>query len=428
MGTVPIRVSIVVPFYNEAEGVGHFQERLQAALARVPDIEFEIVCVDDGSRDDTLARLVAVAGQDPRFVVIELSRNFGKEAALSAGIDAATGDAVIPIDADLQDPPELIPELIAEWRKGADVVLARRSERTSDSWLKRTTAALFYRAHNRVSPIKIPDNVGDFRLMNRAVVDALKAMPERNRFMKGLFAWVGFRTVTVDYARDPRAAGETKFSGWKLWNLALEAFTSFSTAPLKLWTYIGGFGAVASLLYAAGIIARTLIYGADVPGYASLLVVVLFVGSIQLIGIGVLGEYVGRIYLETKQRPGYIVRQRYRRDDVVAGGPYAIATAAAAQWSGGGPDAGSGRAHRASGTPSVVAKVRTFAQSDRVRTWLPILAVVAIVATTFIYNRWMLDPRTFFYADDWQWLWRAVFYPWNGGYEFLPAASTTIVR
>ena len=306
--SVPL-VSIVVPFCNEGEGIARFYSTLDAALAEVTDARFEIVCVDDGSRDDTLAQLVALAERDPRMRVLELSRNFGKEAALGAGLDAATGDAVIPIDADLQDPPEVIPALIARWREGADVVLARRSERASDSFMKRYSAELFYRVHNQLSPIKIPGNVGDFRLMSREVVEALKLLPERNRLTKGLFAWVGFHTVTVDYARHARVAGETKFSGWKLWNFALEGLTSFSTAPLRLWTYIGGVGAIVAAIYAIIILLRTLIRGVDVPGYASLLVVVLFVGSVQLIGIGVLGEYIGRIYIETKRRPRYIVRR-----------------------------------------------------------------------------------------------------------------------
>lgn len=304
-------VSIVVPFFNEAEGIELFRAELDAALAQCPDIAFEVVCVDDGSTDETLPRLVAVAARDPRFLVIELSRNFGKESALSAGIDVASGDAVIPLDADLQDPPDLIPKLIAEWQSGADVVLARRAERSTDSFLKRTTARLFYRIHNRLSDVKIPDNVGDFRLMSRAATDALRQLPERNRFMKGLFAWVGFRTVVIEYTRRPRAAGKSKFSGWRLWNFALEGLTSFSTAPLRLWAYLGGVGAIVATVYGAIIIVRTLIRGVDVPGYASLLVAVLFVGSVQLIGIGVLGEYIGRIYLESKQRPRYLVRQVY---------------------------------------------------------------------------------------------------------------------
>ncbi|RZT41352.1 glycosyltransferase family 2 protein [Cupriavidus agavae] len=308
-------VSIVVPFYNEGQGADAFYAAITPVFDRVPDCDFEVVCVDDGSRDDTLQRLIGLVERDKRFRTIELSRNFGKEAALTAGIDAARGDAVIPIDADLQDPPMLIPELIAEWQRGSEVVLARRADRTSDSFIKRKSAEFFYRSHNHLSTIKIPENVGDFRLMDRVAVDALKALPEQQRFMKGLFAWIGFRTSVVDYTRHQRAVGDTKFSGWKLWNLALEGITSFSTAPLKLWTYVGLAGAMLTLLYGAYIVFRTIVHGVDVPGYASLLVAVLFLGSVQLIGIGVLGEYVGRIYMESKRRPSYIVRKRHERDE-----------------------------------------------------------------------------------------------------------------
>jgi glycosyltransferase involved in cell wall biosynthesis len=304
-------VSIVTPFFNEGQGVELFHQAICAAINQIRQVQFEIVCVDDGSKDDTLTKLVALTRLDPRVRVLELSRNFGKESALTACIDAAKGDAVIPIDADLQDPPELIADMVSHWQQGAEVVLAHRTSRSSDSYLKRKTAAWFYRFHNRLSAHKIPENVGDFRLMDRRVVDALKRLPERQRFMKGLFAWVGFRTVVLDYARKPRAADESKFSGWNLWNFALEGITSFSTAPLKIWTYIGGVGAVLTFAYAVFIIARTLIHGIDVPGYASLLVAVLFFGSLQLVGIGVLGEYLGRIYMETKQRPTYIVREEY---------------------------------------------------------------------------------------------------------------------
>lgn len=305
------KISLIVPFYNEGEGVGHFYQAICPILDGLPAHDFEVICIDDGSRDDTLSRLIAVAERDVRFLVLELSRNFGKEAALTAGIDAATGDAIIPLDADLQDPPELIPQMISAWLEGAEVVLARRVDRSSDSFLKRKTAEMFYRFHNRLSSIKIPENVGDFRLMDRIVVDALKQLPEHQRFMKGLFAWVGFRTVTLDYVRQPRTVGDSKFSGWKLWNFALEGITSFSTTPLKLWSYIGVFCALMTILYALYIVFRTLILGVDVPGYASLLVAVLFFGSLQLISIGVLGEYIGRIYVETKQRPLYLVRKRY---------------------------------------------------------------------------------------------------------------------
>lgn len=305
------KISIIVPFYNESEGVDYFYEALCPILHQILELDFEVVCIDDGSCDDTLKKLILVAEKDPCFHVIELSRNFGKEAALTAGIDAATGDAVIPIDADLQDPPELILEMIKEWSKGAEVVLARRVDRSTDSLLKRKTAEIFYRFHNRLSTIQIPANVGDFRLMDRMAVDALKQLSEQHRFMKGLFAWVGFKTVTLDYVRSPRIAGTSKFSGWKLWNLALEGITSFSAVPLKFWSYIGGLGALGTFFYAIFIISRTLIQGIDIPGYASLLVAVLFLGSLQLISIGMLGEYIGRIYMETKNRPLYLIRKHY---------------------------------------------------------------------------------------------------------------------
>lgn len=311
-------VSVVSPFYNEGAGVETFYAAICDVINNLPDVRFEIVCIDDGSNDDTLCRLQALADSDPRVRVIELSRNFGKEAALTAGIDAARGDAVIPIDSDLQDPPELIVDMIAEWRSGADVVLAKRSERHVDSFLKRKSAEWFYRLHNRMSPIKIPENVGDFRLMDRAAVDALKSLPEQQRFMKGLFAWIGFRTKVVEYARQPRAEGNSKFSGWRLWNFALEGITSFSTAPLRIWTYVGVALAAVTLLYALFIVTRTLVSGIVVPGYASLIVAILFLGSIQLISVGVLGEYIGRIYLESKRRPTYIIRGIYESSEASA--------------------------------------------------------------------------------------------------------------
>jgi glycosyltransferase involved in cell wall biosynthesis len=304
-------VSVVVPFYNEAGGVEPFFAELAAALGQLPAFRFEIVCVDDGSTDSTLEQLIALHQRDPRVRVLELSRNFGKEAALTAGIDAARGDAVVVIDADLQDPPELIGRMVEEWARGAEVVVAHRTDRSSDSFFKRASARLFYRIHNRLSSVRIPDDVGDFRLLDRAAVDALKALPERQRFMKGLFAWIGFRTASVDYKRRPRAAGASKFSGWRLWNFALEGFTSFSTVPLRMWTYVGALGASLTFLYAMFIAVRTLIYGVDVPGYASLLVAILFLGSLQLLSIGLLGEYIGRVYLETKQRPVYVVRRQF---------------------------------------------------------------------------------------------------------------------
>jgi glycosyltransferase involved in cell wall biosynthesis len=311
MNTQRKLISIVVPFYNEGNGVDLFYEALSPIFISVSDMDFEIVCVDDGSSDDTLDKLISISEKDCRFQVIELSRNFGKEAALTAGINSAIGHAVIPIDADLQDPPDLIPELIKEWKKGAEVVLARRADRSSDSFLKRKTAEIFYCIHNKLSSIQIPENVGDFRLMDRVVVDALMQIREQHRFMKGLFAWVGYKTVTVDYVRNVRLTGTTKFSGWKLWNFAIEGITAFSTMPLKFWTYLGGIGALFTFCYIVFILLRTLIYGVDTPGYASLLVAILFLGSLQLIGIGLLGEYVGRIYMETKHRPLYLIRKHY---------------------------------------------------------------------------------------------------------------------
>lgn len=308
----PFKLSLVIPCFNEAENLEKVHVTLTQELSSLPDCNHEIIFVDDGSNDDTplILRRLAVA-DSVHTRVIELSRNFGKEAALTAGIDAATGDAVIPFDADLQDPPGLIAALVAEWQKGHEVVLARRIDRSHDSFLKRKTAELFYSTHNNLSNIKIPSNVGDFRLMDKTVVNAIRQLPERQRFMKGLFAWAGFKTTTVDYRRHSRDAGQTKFSGWKLWNLALEGITSFSTTPLRIWTYLGATGALLTLTYGLFIIARTLLHGADVPGYASLLVAVLFLGSLQLVGIGILGEYIGRIYMETKQRPTYVIRKIY---------------------------------------------------------------------------------------------------------------------
>ncbi|MFC6140184.1 glycosyltransferase family 2 protein [Paraburkholderia silvatlantica] len=304
-------ISVVAPFYNEEDGVELFFEQIIATMESIESVRFEIVCINDGSRDATLEKLVLVSQHDRRVKVIDLTRNFGKEAALTAGLHEATGDAVVVIDADLQDPPSLIPEMIQRWREGAEAVLARRASRACDSFLKRTTAALFYRIHNTLSELKIPENVGDFRLMDRQVVNALRDLPERHRFMKGLFAWVGFNTVMIDYERTPRSAGKTKFSGWRLWNFALEGITSFSTVPLRGWTYIGGVLATLALCYGTFMVGRTLLLGNPVPGYASLFSVVLFLSGIQLVGIGVVGEYIGRIYDESKKRPVYLVRRRY---------------------------------------------------------------------------------------------------------------------
>jgi glycosyltransferase involved in cell wall biosynthesis len=304
-------LSIVCPMRNEEASVDAFFARVLPVARALGDLDVEIVCVNDGSDDATLARLLAAQKRHEAVRVVDLSRRFGKEAALTAGIDAARGDVVVPIDADMQDPPEVLPQLVAKWREGFDVVLARRSDRSGDSWAKRMSARWFYRLHNGIADESIPEDVGDFRLVTREVVDALKRLPERRRFMKGLFAWVGFRTATVDYARADRHAGGSRFNAWSLWNLALEGITSFSTVPLRIWFYLGAVISFASLAYAAYMIVRTLVHGIDVPGYASLLVSVLFLGGVQLVGLGILGEYVGRIYMETKQRPIYVVQRLY---------------------------------------------------------------------------------------------------------------------
>jgi glycosyltransferase involved in cell wall biosynthesis len=305
-------VSIISPFYNEGLGVLKFKEAITNVLNSLQEYDFEIICIDDGSTDNTLSKLIAVAHHDHRFRIIELSRNFGKEAAMTAGIDEAKGNCIIPIDADLQDPPALIGKMLIEWQQGYEVVLAKRIDRSTDSFAKRKTAQLFYRLHNVVSNLQIPEDVGDFRLMDRVVVDALKKLPERQRFMKGLFAWVGFKSVTVDYVRNARSTGTTKFSGWRLWNFAIEGITSFSLVPLKVWTYIGLFGSLFAIFYATFIIIRTWIFGIDLPGYASLLVVMLFFGSLQLMSLGIIGEYIGRIYFESKQRPIYLVKKQHQ--------------------------------------------------------------------------------------------------------------------
>ncbi|MBU3549912.1 glycosyltransferase family 2 protein [Polynucleobacter sp. MWH-Berg-3C6] len=301
-------ISIACPFFNEEKLVDKFFTRLIPVLNAIKN-PFEVICVNDGSTDLTLMKLMEQSKIHKQLVIIDLSRNFGKEAALTAALDYASGSAVIPIDVDLQDPPELIPKMIEVWCGGAEVVLARRRDRRSDTWAKRSSALMFYRIHNMLSESPIPENVGDFRLMDRKVVEAIKDLPESRRFMKGIFAWVGFKTEIIEYTRDERVAGESKFNGWRLWNFALEGITSFSTAPLRVWLYLGIIVASISMSYALIIAFKTIIFGIKVPGYASLIVSTLFLGGIQLVGIGVLGEYIGRIYLESKRRPKYIVRE-----------------------------------------------------------------------------------------------------------------------
>lgn len=302
-----VELSVICPMHNEETAIPYFFQRLIPVLRKTA-LQYEIICINDGSSDATLKKLLALQLEIKGLRVLDLSRNFGKEAALTCGLDHAIGAAVIPIDADLQDPPELILEMVQLWRQGFDVVLAQRTDRNADHLFKRKAAEWFYRLHNRISESPIPPNVGDFRLMDRKVVAALKRLPERRRFMKGLFAWVGFRQATIPFVREARSAGESKFSGWRLWNFALEGITSFSTAPLRIWTYVGVVVALSAFCFGLLIVGRVLLLGRDLPGYASLITVVLFLGGVQLIGLGILGEYLGRIYMEAKGRPIYVVR------------------------------------------------------------------------------------------------------------------------
>lgn len=306
-------LSLVLPMHNEEGVLEPLFARLDATLATL-GVAVEIICVDDGSRDATLELLQARAATDPRVRVLPLSRNFGKEAATTAGIDAATGDMLVPLDADLQDPPELIAQFVELWEQGYDVVYGVRADRRSDTPMKRLTAGLFYRLFNAIADYPIPASTGDFRLMDRHVVDALKQLPERNRFMKGLFNWVGYRQVGVPYVRPERVAGGSSWRYVKLFRFAIDGITAFSTAPLRIWTGVGLIAAVLALLSAFALILRVLLYGRDVPGYASLMVVFLFGFAVQMIAFGILGEYIGRLYEEVKGRPVYLLRQTPKVD------------------------------------------------------------------------------------------------------------------
>jgi polyisoprenyl-phosphate glycosyltransferase len=301
-------LSVVVPAYNEQEVIDEFHRRLSAVCQGI-DGRVEIVYVNDGSKDGTLSVLQRLHSNDKRVTVVNLSRNFGKEIALTAGLDHARGEAIVVIDADLQDPPELIPEFIAQWRRGFDVVYGQRSARAGESWVKRLTAHTFYRLIGRISRVKIPADTGDFRLMSRRAVEAVLKLREQHRFMKGVFAWVGFPQTALLYTRDARAAGKTKWNYWKLWNLAIEGITSFSIGPLKIATYFGFAVALLSFVYGAWIILKTLLWGESVAGYPTIMVTVLFLGGAQLMSIGILGEYLGRIFNEVKQRPLYFVER-----------------------------------------------------------------------------------------------------------------------
>ena len=302
-------LSLIVPCYNEAD---HLRASVRAVVEtlELTPWTWEIVFVDDGSSDMTLPAIELAHGRDARVRGVSLSRNFGKEAALSAGLDHVRGRAVVPMDVDLQDPPEVLGPMVERWRAGFEVVCGVRADRSTDGRLKRWTASLYYRTHNWLAADKIPEHAGDFRLLDRKVVDVIRRLPERNRFMKGLFAWSGFKQTSVSYERVARTEGRSKFGFWKLWALAIDGITSASTVPLRVWSYVGAACAVFAIGYALMIAARTMLFGVEVPGYASIMVSVLFLGGVQLISLGVLGEYVGRILIETKQRPVYVVRDR----------------------------------------------------------------------------------------------------------------------
>ncbi len=299
-------ISIVCPCFNEEEALRSFTLKIRSILAQTK-YTYELLFINDGSTDKTLSVLNELSKNDPQMRVINLSRNFGKEAAMTAGLDHAKGEVIIPIDADLQDPPELILDFLREWEKGFDVVLAKRIDRSCDTLRKKLSANLFYKFHNAIADVEIPNNVGDFRLITRKVVTAIQLLPENQRFMKGIFSWVGFKSSTIEYVRQPRSAGKSSFNSWRLWNFALQGITSFSTSPLRIWLYLGVMVSGLSFCYGSFIILKTLILGVTLPGYASLLTVVLFLGGIQLIGLGVMGEYLGRLYMESKRRPIYII-------------------------------------------------------------------------------------------------------------------------
>lgn len=302
-------LSLIVPFYNEEETVHLFFDAVTPIMKSLK-MPYEILCIDDGSSDTTLAELKAVSKKHKEVRIISFSRNFGKEVALAAGFDHAEGDAVVIIDSDLQDPPELIPEFVKKWQEGFEVVYGIRNKRDGDGFFKRLTAGWFYSLYNKLGHIHIPENAGDFRLLDKKVVDVLKQVRERTRFTKGLYSWAGFRQTGLYFDRPERVAGTTKWNFWKLWNFALDGITSFSTLPLRVWLYVGVVISMLSFVYGSFLVIRTLVQGVDVPGYASLMVAILFFGGIQMITLGVIGEYLGRVYKEVKGRPLYVVKEK----------------------------------------------------------------------------------------------------------------------
>ena len=304
-------LSLIVPVFNEQDSIPTFISRVAEVMQDTnPNASYEILFVNDGSTDASELAIVQAQLTHPEIKLINLSRNFGKDAALFAGLKHAQGHAVIPIDVDLQDPPELIPEMMSKWENGAKVVNARRVDRTQDSWGKRITANAFYKVFNLLADHKIPHNVGDFRLLDRQVVDVLTNMEENARFNKALFSWVGFDAQEVTYERPARHRGETAWTYWRLWNFALDGILSASTTPLRIWSYVGFSLAVASFLYASFIFLRTVILGVDTPGYASTVILILLFGGLNLFAVGILGEYIGRIYTEVRKRPLYVVRSK----------------------------------------------------------------------------------------------------------------------
>ena len=303
-------LSLVVPMFNEAGNLDTLFARLTQVMADLGE-SYEIVCIDDGSQDDTVVLALDHRRRDPRIKVVELSRNFGKELALTAGLHHTSGQAVVMIDADLQHPPETIKAMMAKWRDGYEMVIAVRRDRDQESAFKRLASKAFYEMFGRVSEVQLPPGAGDFRLLDRKVVEVLNAMPEHARFMKGLYAWVGFRQTIIPFDVADRTHGETKFNLFRLWRLAIDGITSFTSLPLKVWTFVGTLVATFALLYGLLFIVKTLILGIDVPGYPSLIVAITFFSGVQLISLGVIGEYLGRVFSEVKNRPLYVVRSAH---------------------------------------------------------------------------------------------------------------------
>lgn len=308
-------LSIIVSMYNEEDSLDVFFEKIREALSAISNYSYEIICIDDGSIDKTYELLLDYANKDNRIKIIKFSRNFGKEYGLMAGFKFCKGRAAIPMDVDLQDPPELIIDFVKKWEDGYDMVYGIRSDRGSDTFLKRFTAKLFYKIYNMMTRSPIPYNAGDYRLVDRKIIDAILLLKERNVFMKGIFGWTGFKSYGIKYTRQKRVAGKSKWNYWKLWNFALDGITASTTFPLRIWTYLGTLLSSVGILYAIYIILRTIVQGIDVPGYASLLVFILLLGGIQMIILGILGEYIGRIFIEVKDRPIYIVEKKVNIGD-----------------------------------------------------------------------------------------------------------------